>query len=67
MPKNDNRVCTYCGEEINKDQKYTMLAVEHPYYNLFFHRECYKTLLFEVKTWDGLVLYLSKTFEMWYN
>lgn len=34
-------ICIICKEKIEKDQKRFMLAFDNPYFNLWFHRNCF--------------------------
>lgn len=59
-------MCAECLKDIGGTD-YFMVAVEIPYSNVFFHKECYNKLLGEVVDWDGLRVYLAENFETWYN
>lgn len=61
--------CFYCNDEItwekNEDNKvikarYIMLALDNPYINLFFHKECYNKM-------GDFLLYITKNGEIDYN
>ena len=60
-------VCVECQKEIDPSGNYMMLAIEVPYYNVFFHKDCYEEVLKECGGWDGLRLYLARSSETWYN
>jgi hypothetical protein len=54
--------CFYCKKEIEEKDLKFMLAIEVPYCNLWFHRECYTV---NVKPQE--VLYLAQNSEMIYT
>lgn len=59
-------ICSKCLENI-EGIEYFMVAVETPYRNVFFHKECYNELLKEVEDWEGVRLYLAENLNTWYN
>lgn len=56
-----------CNEYIDDGVPYKLVAVDKPYFNVFFHLPCFNELMKEVGTWEGIELYLAKNLEMWYN
>lgn len=52
-------VCLYCSKEIIKED-YSMVAVEKPYCNLFFHSDCIKKV-------GDMLCFLTENLEKWYN
>jgi hypothetical protein len=62
----NDKICVECQLKI-EDSDYQMVALEYPYTNLFFHRECFDRVLDEVGEWCGLALYLASISEKWYN
>ena len=62
--KLEERECLHClatGKSISSNLWF-MVAVERPYANLWFHRECYKSY-----TEDELIQFLSNNYKIWYN
>jgi hypothetical protein len=63
----NKRECVYCGKDCEADD-YQMVAMERPYKNLFIHPVCMKELEKEYGEYPtGMVLYLTKNTEIWYN
>lgn len=58
--------CVKCNKSIIGDE-YKLIAIEVPYYNVFFHVDCYNDILKEYGGWEGLSLYLANNFNTWYN
>jgi len=56
--KRQRIVCFECEKEIEPLQEYRIVALDKPYTNLFFHRECLQKVLEEVGEWDNLVSYI---------
>lgn len=54
--------CFHCGNDINPAD-YKMYALDKPYVNLFFHKECFSL----VGGYDGIEVYLTQKVEMVYN
>ncbi len=54
-------ICFHCDKEIPTEDKKTMLALEIPYTNLWFHRDCYNT----IKSQE--VIYLTQNSQKCYN
>ena len=52
------RKCFKCEEEIL--DAYFMLAIDRPYYNLFFHLGCYREI-------ENMALFLEENKEKLYN
>jgi hypothetical protein len=59
--------CLYClvnkeeNPEINKNsQDYQLIAIEKPYVNLFFHKECLNKI-------ENIITFLTENTEIWYN
>ena len=58
--------CVNCREEVERKMgEYTMVAVDVPYINLFFHKKCLEDI--EKKYNNNLSLYLTENYEIWYN
>jgi len=34
-------ICFHCGKEIENEQERTMLGLDRPYTNLWFHKSCF--------------------------
>jgi hypothetical protein len=59
-------ICPYCEKEVKvfKDgSDYRMVALDRPYVNLFFHRDCFINL----ENDGDLFAFLTKNTEKWYN
>lgn len=50
------RICFKCDKEVSSKEPYKMVALEVPYYNAFFHMECYLNCMRE---FDDIYLYIS--------
>jgi len=64
MSRKKNRECLHClitKKDIKSDLWY-MVALEKPYTNLWFHRECYK-----LYTEEELKEFLVENYKIWYN
>lgn len=59
--------CVECQKEVVPSTPYKMVALEKPYINLFFHRDCYNSVLLEIEGWENLPVYLARNLEVWYN
>ena len=61
------KTCAYneCQEIVVED--YIQESSDRPYCNIYFHKTCYKKLMEEVIDDDGLMLYLAKNPDLWYN
>ena len=60
------RICIHCEKEIEGD--YKLIALDKPYKNLFLHPECKHAVHKEFGTGsDGMLIYLTQTYEKWYN
>jgi len=62
--------CTYCLVNKSKnsiikiiDMDYRMVALERPYANLFFHKECYNIL----GNYDELIKFINENFDCIFN
>ena len=53
-------ICFICDEEILKDERRTMIAIEVPYINLYVHKDCHDKLL-------DLSAFLTQNTEKIYN
>ena len=62
--------CFYCKEKIVpkkneqgkcQEARYTMVPLERPYLNLFFHKDCY------TKIQDDITIYLTAQLSLVYN
>ena len=62
------RICALriCQKEVDPGEPYQMIGIDKPYYNVFFHRTCFERLEKRIG-WEGIGLYLAKTFNLWYN
>ena len=56
-----------CQKEIVSKERYQLVPVDRPYFNVYFHRECYNNLLKEVGSWENIYVYLAKNLPLWYN
>jgi hypothetical protein len=61
------RYCLYClSKGKSKEESeiilgdYQMVAIERPYINLWFHKECYKNI-------NNILLFLQENKDLWYN
>lgn len=54
-------ICFECEKEINLEDKKMMLAIEVPYRNLWFHKDCYNTIK------EREIIYLTQNAEKCYN
>ncbi|HAQ03056.1 TPA: hypothetical protein DCQ22_04150 [Candidatus Nomurabacteria bacterium] len=55
-------ICFHCNEEIEDSQERTMLGLDVPYVNLFFHKNC-----FNLYVKSDINLYLAQKSEIEYN
>lgn len=58
MAKQSNQICPECKKEVTS-KEYFMVALERPYMNLFFHKDCFKKAEGKVG-WEGLSGYISQ-------
>lgn len=63
------KLCAWSGclLDIEPGEPYQMIGLDRPYYNVFFHKDCFNNLLRKYDGWDGIVLYLARNPEIWYN
>lgn len=52
-------VCPMCLDVVSIDDYY-MVALEKPYLNLFFHRDCLKKV-------EDMFCFLTENVDKWYN
>lgn len=53
------KICGKCGKEITGNE-YKMVSGDRPYYNFFFHKDCYLEI-------ENIREYLPQNFEKLYN
>ena len=56
-----------CQLEITPTDTYRMVATERPYFNVFFHKNCFEELMEEVEDENGLELYLKTNLDLWFK
>ncbi len=56
-----------CQKEIVSKERYQLVPVDRPYFNVYFHRECYNLLIEQVGSWENLYLYLGDNLNLWYT
>lgn len=56
-----------CQKEILSKERYQLVPIDRPYFNVYFHKECYHTLLEQAGSWENIYLYLAKNPQLWYN
>ena len=61
--------CSYepCQKEIVSKERYQLVPVDRPYFNVYFHKECYNNLLEQVGSWENLYVYLGDNLSLWYT
>ena len=62
--------CTWknCKEkEIKVGDSYQLVALDIPYINIYFHRDCFDTLIKEVESWDNITIYLLDNLNLWFD
>ena len=55
--------CPKCSQEILETDEKFMLGIDRPYYNIWFHRNCFKSIPYG----EELKLLLLNTVNLWYN
>jgi hypothetical protein len=56
-------ICPKCRREIKEQDLKFMLGIDRPYRNIWFHRSCFKSLVYP----DDFPELLSLTVKLWYN
>lgn len=53
-------ICPYCEKEILKEDSKFMIALEKPYYNIYFHKSCLISI-------ENIRELLQNKVQIWYN